>query len=418
MHHGLADCGCDEDTCCTMPPEFVRVRYFYGQRLGVMELNDEQRYHQGKHAFHNVRLHGAGVLCGLRAERFVLVPGSTTTVLRVVRGAAIDACGREIIVGVDQCIDVAAWFAKNRNRPELAGFTSGTTQPLHVCLRYRECPSDPSPAPRDPCGCGTGSCEFGRVREGFELSLLTDAEADDCKDVTFPAPASLLEALGAALDSATLEQRIAALVAADCPSPIEDFCLCLASFDVTLSTDTIPVPLDITAPDNAIPERRSLLSTGALQSIAIALAVGSADAGLIGDGPRIGAMTFTASGADAGTLALAIVLAPTTDHPDGEPLVAATFDSADFAVRVLDPATGWQDASPAPAVAFDAGPPPKFTVTFASGLHTDVPYLLIVNPDPGAPIVDAAGRPLRPQRLERRFKFVDDGGVLKLDTSS
>jgi hypothetical protein len=177
------------------------------------------------------------------------------------------------------------------------------------------------------------------------------------------------------------------------------------------------VPLDITAPDNAIPERRSLLSTSALQSMAIALAVGSADAGLIGDGPRIGAMTFTASGADAGTLALAVVLAPTTDHPDGEPLVAATFDPADVAVRSLDPATGWADVSPAPAVAFDAGPPAKFTVTFASGLQTNVAYLLIINPDPGAPIVDAAGRPLRPQRLERRFRFVDDGGVLKLDPS-
>ena len=179
MHHGLADCGCAEDTCCTMPPEFVRVRYFYGQRLGVMELNDEQRYHQGKHAFHNARLHGAGVLCGLRAERFVLVQGSATTVLRVVRGAAIDACGREIIVGVDQCIDVAAWFARNRNRPELASFTSGTTQPLHVCLRYRECPSDPHGAAR-PVWMRHGQLRIGRLRERVRAVVADGRQDGDC----------------------------------------------------------------------------------------------------------------------------------------------------------------------------------------------------------------------------------------------
>lgn len=417
MHHGLADCGC-ADIGCTTPPEFVRVRYFYGQRLGVMELNDEAAYHQGKHAFHNARLHGAGVLCGLRAERFVSVAGSATTVLRVVKGAAIDACGREIVVGVDQCIDVAAWFARNRSRPELVDFTSGTTQHLHVCLRYRECPSDPSPAPRDPCGCGTGSCEYGRIREGFELSLLTDAEKAACKDVTFPAPASLRQAIGAAQDIAALERQIATLVAADCPPPIDDFCLCLASFDVVLSADAIPVPTDISEPDNAIPERQSLLSTRALQSVAIALAVGAAGAGLLGDGPQIGAMTFTPDGAGAGTLALEIVLAPTDDHPDGAPLVVATFDPADVVVRSLDPSTGWADASPAPAVAFDPGPPAQITIAFKSAIETDVVYLLIVSADPAAPIVDTEGRPLRPQRLERRLRFVDDGGVLKLDPSA
>ena len=415
MHHGLADCGCADDIGCTTPPEFVRVRYFYGQRLGVMELNDEAAYHQGKHAFHNARLHGAGVLCGLRAERFVTVANSATTVLRVIRGAAVDACGREILVGVDQCIDVAAWFARNRNRPELADFTSGTTQRLHICLRYRECPSDPSPAPRDPCGCGTGSCEYGRVREGFELSLLTDAEKPARTDVTFPAPASLRDALGAALDTAALERRITTLVAADCPEPIDDFCLCLASFDVVLSADPVPVPTDIGEPDNAIPERQSLLSTKALQAIATALAAGSADAGLLGDGPRIGAMTFTPDGDDAGTLELAVVLAPTAALPDGAPLVAGTFDPADVAVRSLDPAVGWADVTPAPAIVLDAGPPPKITITFASGLDAGVLYLLIINPDPAAPIVDTEGRPLRPRRLERRFRFVDDAGVLKLD---
>ena len=145
LSDNLITCGCGTIDCCAMPPEFVRVRYYFGQRLGVMELNDEAAYHAGKQAFHNARLHGAGVLCGLRAERFVFPAGTTaTTVLRVTKGAALDWCGREIVVGADQCIDLAAWFAANRARPELKGWTAGTQQNLNVVLCYRECPSDPS----------------------------------------------------------------------------------------------------------------------------------------------------------------------------------------------------------------------------------------------------------------------------------
>jgi hypothetical protein len=417
MHHALTDCGCVDDICSTMPPEFVRVRYFYGQRLGVMELSDEAAYHQGKHAFPNARLHGAGVLCGLRAERFVTVVGSDTTVLRVIRGAAIDACGREIVVGVDQCIDVAAWFARNRNK--LAAFASGDA--LHVCLRYRECPSDPSPAPRDPGGCGTGSCEYGRVREGFELSLLTDAEKDACQDTSFPPSASLLAALNGPVGSAgatagALEQQIAGLVSADCPEPVADVCLCLASFTVELDASTPPVPIDITEPDNAIPERRSLLSTTALQSIALALAMEGLDAGLLGAGPRAGRLEFTASPPDGGVLQLLVVLATTaTTPPTGIPLVEGTFDPTIVRVHRLD-STGWTDVTPPVAdIDLDQGPP-QFTITFANGLKKDLPYLLRFAIDPGAPIADDLGRPLRPQPITRLFKFVDDGaGALKLD---
>jgi hypothetical protein len=56
-------------------------------------------------------------------------------------------------------------------------------------------------------------------------------------------------------------------------------------------------------------------------------------------------------------------------------------------------------------------------VKVASGLEKDVLYLLDFAPDAASPIVDEAGRPLRPQRLTRLFKFVEDGGVLKLAPS-
>src|SRR5262249_18297732 len=174
----------DEAARCATPPEFVRLRYFFGQRLGVVDLTDEQAYVVGKQRFHNLRAHGAGVLCGLRAERFLFpagVPPSTPTrVLLVRKGAALDGCGREIVVGWDQCIDVGAWFAKHLATSDdlQHWFDPGAEHALWLAVCYRDCPSDPQPAPRDPCGCDPGGCELGRVREGFELKLLTKSEID------------------------------------------------------------------------------------------------------------------------------------------------------------------------------------------------------------------------------------------------
>jgi hypothetical protein len=415
MHDEATICGCcGTPDCCTLPPEFVRVRYYFGQRMGVMELSDEAAYHAGKHAFHNARLHGAGVLCGLRAERFAAVAGAQTTILRVIRGAAIDACGREIIVGVDQCIDVAAWFAKNKSRPELSGWTAGATPTLTVCLRYRECPSDPSPAPRDPCACDTGGCEYGRVREGFELTLLTDSEKDKCLDVSFPATAALIDAMekSGGGDDSGLVREIDTLVAADCPKPAEGACLCLASFTVTL--DATPVPIDISDPDNTIPERKSLLSTSALQSMLFELSSAGMDAGLVGPGPSIGPMSYTPTGSNVGSLFLPVTLAQGGSPPAPVPLVPATFDPARVKVKRLDLPGGWVDIAPLNAV-YQPGPPSQFQIDLPAGLVTGNRYRLGIDPAFETPIVDELARSLQPRHFARLFAFVPDGPNLKLD---
>jgi hypothetical protein len=411
-----------------MPTEFVRVRYYFGQRLGVLELNDEAVYHLGKLAFHNARLHGIGVLCGLRAER-VTPPagtGTSSTVLRVSRGAALDTCGREVLVGIDQCIDVAAWFARNKNRPELSGWNAAGTRTLRVAVRYRECPSDPSPAPRDPCGCDNGGCEFGRVREGFELGLFTEAEAV-CAANAFPDTAALLSALdgagpaGSGGDpSSALTRAVDTLVAADCPGPGDDRWLCLASFEVTL--DATPVPVDISDPDNAIPERRTLLSTGALQAAVLDLYADGATAGTVGAGPRAGALAFTPDAANpttAGELRLGITLAPSSTPPGPAPLVATTFDPAIVGVEALDVVSGWKDVTPpAASITYDAvAVPPVVRIVFTQDLAAGPAFRLTLDPDFAVPVVDTLGRPL--PRVARSFTFVlDASGSLALATSS
>jgi len=409
---GCGPCAC---SCGDVPAEFVRVRYYFGQRLGVMELNDEALYHAAKMAFHNARLHGFGVLCGLRADRQKPpAAGAQSTVLRVTSGAALDPCGREIAVGIDQCIDVAAWFAKNKKRLDASGWTAGADHTLRVAVRYRECPSDPSPAPRDACGCDNGGCEYGRVREAFELQLFTVGESA-CGATPFPKPADLLAALeggsawGTAADpDVELDGALDTLVAAGCPAAPDDTWLCLASFEVTL--DATPVPVDISDPDNAIPERRTLLPSNALQAMVLDLAASGVAAGSLGGGPRAGALSLTAATATAGTLVVPIRLARSGSPPADVPLVAGTFEPAFLAVSRLDPA-GWTILTPS-SVTYQATPP-RIEVVFTADLEDKKSFVLAFQPDPIQPTVDENGAPL--PAFTRHFRFALDGGVLVPD---
>ena len=405
MRNGCG-CGCSpgDSACAHLPAEFVRVRYYYGQRLGVMELNDEAEYHAGKHAFHNARLHGIGVVCGLIADRYASPPGGATTVLRVHRGAALDSCGREVIVGVDQCIDVAAWFAGNRTRPVLAGWTANTTQRLTLAVRYRECPSDPTLAPRDPCGCDSSGCEMGRIREGFELALLTSKEAR-CAHWVFPKPARLASAIAAGGPAAKLEAAIAGLVGAECPDPALDTWLCLATVEVKL--DGNGVPSDIGAIDNAPPSRATLLATSALQSILLRLALAAGDSGAGLSGPSFTDLQFTIDPVDAtsGVLLAGLSLLTSGTPATATPIAAGTFNASYVGLSRFDAGT-WTDLTGSIAASLD--PAPGIALKINGAIKLDTVFRVTVDQPLAEPIADATGRPLQPLRFARQFRLVKD----------
>jgi hypothetical protein len=433
MDVALHEDGCGGCPECCGPAEFVRLRYYFGQRLGVMELTEAQSYVVGKQRFHNLRLHGVGVVCGLTADRFVYPQtapaGTPTTILRVSRGAALDACGREVVVGGDQCIDVAAWFARQRSRADLKDWKAGEKHSLWVGLRYHECPSDPAPAPREPCGCDAGGCEFGRIREGFRLALLTEQEQKDaCLGTPFPAPAAVRAALNAlaaedrpAGGSAReqLEQALGTLVAAACPDATCDGWLCLAKFDVTLTDQNgTPVVTDISTPDNAIPTRHALLNTSTLQGLAADLAAVAADEGLIGPGPAVGPLSFTAaSGGNPDTLRLAVHLVSEGTPPAPTPLVDKTFQAAFVKLMQFDANANppWQDVTPpAGNISYSNTASPAIILKFA-GSAKEGHYRLTLAAPLETPVVDMKMRPLHPARLARQFRLVKDAtGTLTL----
>jgi hypothetical protein len=401
------------------PAEFVRLRYFFGQRLGVVDLADEQSYLVGKQRFHNLRAHGVGVLCGLRADRYVFPqsapPTSPTTLLRVRRGAALDWCGREIVVGWDQCIDVAAWFAQHPAAQRLV--TPGNPLRLWVALCYRECPSDPAPAPRDPCGCDSGGCEFARIREGFELKLLTDAD----ESVLNPAPPAAAaatappvpeEILGGTLHDA-YARLAATLASADCCEFPADACLLLANFQATIDSTGKKI-VDITAPDNTIPERRSLLPTAVLQEGVIRALAAASDGELIGSGPQLSTVSFTDLGAGAGTLAVQIDgdAAGLSRDPFAAP-TQLTVSAAEF------DGTNWTATAPtASYVAPASSAPGRIEIHWAGGLADGSRYRVLIEGDRTQPPVDQKMRTLTPLSWARHFRLVkDSGGKLGLAAS-
>ena len=147
--------------CLAAPAEFVRLRYFFGQRLGVVDLYDEQAYLVGKQHFHNLRAHGAGrpvrarrgalpVPAGLRRHQADhpaqgaegrrpgrVWPRDRSRVGPVHRrGGLVRAASR----GPDHAV-------RRPDHGHPAVDTNTVNLPLWVALCYRECPSDPSPSP-------------------------------------------------------------------------------------------------------------------------------------------------------------------------------------------------------------------------------------------------------------------------------
>jgi hypothetical protein len=416
------DCGCHNELACwSLPPNFVRMRYYFGQRLGVSDFFDEQSYHEGKRRLLNRRLHGHGVLCGLAAERFVFPqnapPGTPSTVLRVSRGMALDPCGREIIVGADQCVDVNAWFLANKDRPELEGWEeSEEPNRLWVGLRYAECPSDPAPAPRDPCGCDAGGCEFGRIRESFELKLLTESEHVACSNLSFPLNSALRERLGALAAApsscADYSAAVSELVSGACPDPPPDPWLCLAVLEVDIESGQVG---DITLVDNAIAERASLLSAQVLQSLILGTLCGGAG-GAFAPGPSVSGVAF--EGVDGntttGSAILNINLLPDPADPAQTiPLEAATFAASQFSLSRFDAGTGWTDV----VIAAVLEPSPARFVVTGSGTLGAGRYRLVLDSPVKTPIVDAQMNRLQPSPFVWQFRLEEQDGALALAES-
>jgi hypothetical protein len=219
MPRETADCGCNqsgarERTClpCEIPG-FCRNSYYRGKLLTERDFSDEQR-------LHNLALHGWGVLCGL-----VIKPHAHCPERRLVLtdGYAIDSAGREIRVLEHD--EIVIWKPENEQSPGSAhtplqqpaqeaqlpneqertldaGHESGDDsdsddgcngnprpKELYICIRYRECETELTPAPFDDCSCSTSSLKPNRVCESYKVEVSDhkpegwdEATHEECED--------------------------------------------------------------------------------------------------------------------------------------------------------------------------------------------------------------------------------------------
>lgn len=168
---------------------FVRPRFFAGQLLTEDDLSALIDYVVSKNRFHNSRLFGGGVVCGLLVEC-----GPCDGQIVIDPGYALDCCGNDLVLTCAQTLDMAPMIralAAHKDcgctDPCADATVAQTSTPTNkeaeqnpppkpcktYCLyaRYGERPDQPVAAYPVAGDCDTASCEPTRIVEGITFEL-------------------------------------------------------------------------------------------------------------------------------------------------------------------------------------------------------------------------------------------------------
>ncbi len=164
---------------CDFDP-FVRNAYWTGKLMLARDFIDEQNYIIEKLRHHNQQLHGFGVACGLKVVQHDN-PSCQSRYVIVEPGTAVDCCGHDIVVRHRDILDL---YAQPAIQALQAANDTGT-HALQICIRYRECPTEPIPVLYDDCA-DESRCAPNRILESYALGVILDPPSAS----TEPPPAS------------------------------------------------------------------------------------------------------------------------------------------------------------------------------------------------------------------------------------
>lgn len=165
---------------------FIRPRFFAGQLLTEDDLGALIDYVVAKNRFHNSRLFGTGVVCGLEVE---CGPCDGSQII-VQPGYALDCCGNDLVLTCKRTLDLAPMIRELAARKD-GGCTDPCPPPAPVtgedkkgdkpevppyreyCLyaRYAERPDQPVAAYPVGDDCDAVTCEPTRIVEGIVFEL-------------------------------------------------------------------------------------------------------------------------------------------------------------------------------------------------------------------------------------------------------
>ena len=279
-HHAAAECGCED---CS-PHPLARNHYFTGKLMCERDFTDEQWFFREKIRLHHQRLHGVGVVCGLRIREYPNANCQDSLVI-LEPGSAVDCCGHDILVTAPDTFDFAA-------APAVKALTDNKPHVLEFCLVWRECPTEEVPILYDECGCDDTQCAPNRILESYALEVRVDPPARAARNGTgkfhWGPSIGIAQAEAAALDETN--QRIF-IVAGPAAGP-----------QTIYQVDTQHLLVE-----------GSYAAAGVVQSIALAPAGATLYAALASaTGPQLASFTPTAAGPGAAPATFALTGASAT----------------------------------------------------------------------------------------------------------
>jgi len=238
-----------ESNCPTCGSQLERVRYFPRQLVTADDMRVEQEYFRAKLRRHNRYLHGWGLVCGARVE--AAPSAELPWQVRVCPGYAVAPQGDDILI--DDCVLV-----------DLRHLQCSPCQPAHPCpperddpvrerardrvwlaVRYAECFSRPVRVHPADCGCDETQCEYSRIRDGFELKVLTELPQSHVN------PRALYQAWCDEIraGAATTRNRVSGIPAPPCPECEDDPWVVIATILLPSSPDNRISQFDIGTED-------------------------------------------------------------------------------------------------------------------------------------------------------------------------
>ncbi len=143
-------------------PYFERNNYYLGKLMTVRDFTEEQEYFNEKRWLINRAVHGWGVVCGLDVEKI------DDRTVKVKPGMAIDCCGREMLV----CKPEEVSIEPKTNECQQGKYSQkNDTKPYAICLKFRECKTEPVPLPSSACD-RKEKCEFNRIRDWYDIEVI------------------------------------------------------------------------------------------------------------------------------------------------------------------------------------------------------------------------------------------------------
>ena len=175
-------------------PAVERPRYFPRQLITPEDLIMEQDYFRNRMRMHNRLLHGWGVVCGALVSPAPAKNGSGSLepwLVRVCPGFILGPYGDEIVIACEQEIDLrqnsltgSAADPCGMGRDPWCGeiwIERDPSAKLYLAVKYREMAVRPVRVQPGGCGCDESRCEFSRLRDGYEIRVLTEAEYQQVK---------------------------------------------------------------------------------------------------------------------------------------------------------------------------------------------------------------------------------------------